>query len=226
MFIFSMEILYEDNHLLAVNKKSGILVHGDQTGDESLLDLAKQYIKEKYHKPGAVFLQPVHRIDRPTSGIVLFARTSKATTRITKLFKAKEINKQYHAIVSKQPQSNKARLTNHLLKNSKNNTVNVVKPNLDKAKESILDYEIKKQIKGNILLRIVPITGRSHQIRVQLAHIGCPIVGDFKYGSKQYTDGRSIGLHASSLSFIHPIKKEQLTINCSFPENDIWRLFQ
>ncbi len=219
-----MEVLYEDNHLLAVYKPSGLLVHGDQTKDESLLDIAKAYIKKKYNKPGAVFLQPVHRIDRPTSGIVLFARTSKATTRITKQFKAREINKVYHAIVSNRPANNFATLIHHLLKNERNNTVTVVQKNTANGKEAILSYQVIKHNQNKSLLMVKPITGRSHQIRVQLSHIECPIIGDFKYGSKVYTDGRSIALHASTLTLIHPTKKEQLIINCSLPKTKFWNL--
>jgi len=219
-------VLFEDNHLLAVNKKSGILVHGDQTGDKSLLETAKAYIKKKYNKPGDVFLQPVHRIDRPTSGLVLFARTSKATTRLTKLFKEKQIQKVYYALVTVKPPFKKDKLTHYLLKNERNNTVKVVSESTQSAKESILEYELVKTVRDNYLLKIRPITGRSHQIRVQLSTIGCPIIGDFKYGSKQYTDGRSIALHAHELSFIHPTKKEQLKINCPLPQNKIWHLIK
>ena len=220
-----MHVLYEDNHLLAVEKQAGELTHDDDTGDKTILDKAKGYIKEKYKKPGKVFLQPVHRLDRPTSGLLLFARTSKATTRMTEAFKRREVEKTYYALVTGYSGSLTGNLSDYLRKNAKRNIVNVVAQNTHNSKFCSLTYHLESQIDGVSLLRIIPQTGRSHQIRVQLGKQGWPIIGDVKYGSTTKTDGRSIGLHANKLSFKHPTKKEQIDIDCPFPDNNLWRKF-
>lgn len=221
-----MNILFEDNHLIAINKPAGMLTHSDITGDKTALELTKSYIKKKYNKPGEVFLQPVHRLDRPTSGLLLFARTSKATVRMTKIFKERDCQKIYYALSDHLPQQFSGNLEHFLEKNHKKNIVNASKKNVDNSKKAVLNYEVISSFNNLNLFKILPKTGRSHQIRVQLAEIGCPIIGDLKYGSKIKTDGRSIGLHAFSLSLIHPVRKNQLMIQCPFPDNEFWKSFQ
>lgn len=220
-----MKILFEDNHLVAIDKKAGILTHSDKTGDKCATEQTKLYIKEKFSKPGAVFLTPVHRLDRPVSGLLLFARTSKATSRMTVAFKARETVKTYLAITNRKPKEPYGQLEHSLLKNSRTNTVSVVKNSTPKAKKAILDYELIQSINGYYLIKVTPLTGRSHQIRVQLSAMGCPIVGDLKYGSKEKTDGRSICLHSHKLSFTHPVKKEPIEITCEIPKTHFWRFF-
>ncbi len=218
-----INVLYEDNHLIAINKTGGMLTHSDRTGDQTALELTKQYIKHKYSKPGAVFLQPVHRIDRPTSGILLFARTSKATNRMTNLFKAKQVKKIYYAISDHYPNYPQDKvLTNWLIKNEKRNTVQTTSSTNKQAKEASLSFSIIQEQNGQYLFKITPYTGRSHQIRVQLSQIGSPILGDFKYGSIVKTDHKSIALHAQFISFIHPVQKELLEISCPLPDKPWW----
>ena len=217
-----MEILYEDNHLLAINKPAGWLVQGDHTGDQTLTDWGKAYLKEKYNKPGAVFLHPVHRIDRPVSGIVLFARTDKALTRLMETFRTREVRKSYCAWVLHTPEPAQATLTHWLSKNeSKNYVTAYPKPHGD-AKESILEYKVKDSQGGITLLHIFPLTGRSHQIRTQLAFIGCPIVGDLKYGALSPLPDASIALHAMRLELMHPVKKEMILIEAATPGISPW----
>ncbi|MCB0662094.1 MAG: RNA pseudouridine synthase [Saprospiraceae bacterium] len=224
----AIKVLFEDNHLLAVAKPAGWLVHGDETGDESLLDWAKEYIKIRYQKPGAVYLGVIHRIDRPVSGVVIFARTSKALERMNELFKKREVEKTYWAITDHRPDPLEGTLTDYLVKD---NTKNMVKA-LDRpsrrnpdAKKSVLNYKLIAEIDKHFLLKVNPITGRSHQIRVQLAKKGWPIIGDVKYGHKTPNHDGSIYLHCRSMSFVHPIKKEKVTITANSPKLEFWNWF-
>lgn len=216
------EILYEDNHLLIVNKKPGELAQGDDTGDVPLIDSLKQYIKIRDQKPGNVFLGLVHRLDRPTSGILLFAKTSKALTRMNDAFQKRNIDKVYRAIVQGTPPKESERLTHYLRKNSKNNKTTVYPKPTDGAKEAILDYRWLGSLDNFNVLEIELFTGRSHQIRAQLSAIGCPIKGDLKYGAKRSNPDDSIALHAHKLSFTHPVTKENITVIAPPPNDAVW----
>ncbi|MBM3452876.1 MAG: RluA family pseudouridine synthase [Bacteroidetes bacterium] len=222
----SLEILYEDNHVIVVNKKASDIVQGDKTGDVTLPDLIKAYLKEKYNKPGNVFCGVVHRLDRPTSGAVIFARTSKALERLNKQFRDKETNKVYWAIVEQKPEKNSDRLVHSLRKNENQNKSYVCDKNTNGAKEAILTYHFLKSSDNYHLLEIELETGRHHQIRVQLSTIGCMIKGDLKYGSKRSNQDGSICLHARKISFIHPTSKEQIEITAPVPDNPLWNFFQ
>ena len=224
--IYSVEVIYEDNHLIAFNKPNGILVQGDKTGDVPLLDYAKDYIKHKYNKPGAVFLNAVHRLDRPVSGTVLFARTSKALTRMNKLIADRKISKYYYALVHDLPQPMKGTLVDYLVKNKKSNRAKIVKPGVQDAKRAELSYEIVATINGINLLKIDLKTGRPHQIRAQLSNLGCPIIGDRKYGANKRKYDYSIMLHAHSLSFIHPVQDKKILIRSKFPSYKEWLQFK
>lgn len=220
-----LEILYEDNHLIAVNKPSGLLVQGDKTGDESLLEKVKAYLKKKYNKPGDVFLGLPHRIDRPVSGVVLMARTSKALSRLNEIFQNREIQKTYWALVDKQPDSENGFLTHFLLKDSKKNIVSAYDHQTKESKKAELHYSIKEKYKNSSLLEVKPVTGRPHQIRVQLSKIGCSIVGDLKYGYPKPNPDASICLHAACLEFIHPIKKIPIKIEAPLPvHSGVWNI--
>jgi 23S rRNA pseudouridine1911/1915/1917 synthase len=224
-----LEILYEDNHLLAVNKPAGALVHGDETGDETLADMVKLYIKEKYGKPGEVYLGTIHRLDRPVSGATIFARTSKALERMNRLFLEREIGKTYLAIVQSRPEQLAGHLESYLWKDSKRNMVFAIKRPSRRhadAKKAELDFELVAEINSNFLLKINPSTGRPHQIRVQLASIGCPIKGDLKYGAKSANNGGFIHLHCVRLTFMHPVKGEMVEINAPFPKEPTWNWFR
>lgn len=218
-------VLYEDNHIIAVNKRNGELVQGDKTGDETLADKVKAYIKEKYNKAGDVFLGIPHRIDRPVSGIVIYARTSKALTRLNKMFQDKEaFSKIYWAIVENLPPEDNARLEDYIRRNPKQNKSYVASTNKKDAKLSSLDYSLKGRTQNYYLLEVRLHTGRHHQIRCQLSSIGCSIRGDLKYGAKRSIEGGGIGLHARELRFIHPVKQEPVHIIAPTPKNDpLWR---
>jgi len=215
-----LEVLYEDNHLIAVNKKSGDIVQGDKTGDTPLSEFVKKYIKEKYNKPGEVFLGTIHRLDRPTSGIVLYARTSKALTRMNKQFREKEVQKTYWAIVENAPPKISGTLKNNLQKNQQKNKSYIIKNK--KGKHAVLKYTLIKKLDNFFLLELKPKTGRHHQIRVQLANIGCVIKGDLKYGAKRSNKDASIHLLAKNLKFIHPVRKEPISITAPTPQDNIW----
>ncbi|MDR2207341.1 MAG: RNA pseudouridine synthase [Flavobacteriaceae bacterium] len=217
------QIVYEDNHLFVINKKAGQLVQSDKTGDESLIDLIKNFIKIRDQKPGNVFIGMVHRIDRPTSGLVIFAKTSKALLRLVKTIKNREIKKTYWAIVPKIeiPQSQK--LVHYLKKNEKTNRSTAFPKPTEGAKEAILSYNIVKTLDNYQLLEVDLETGRHHQIRVQLSKIGIPIKGDLKYGSPRPNPDAGISLHARKLEFVHPVTQEKLEIFAKTPENDtLW----
>lgn len=219
-----IEILFEDNHIIAVNKKSGDIVQGDKTGDKPLSDYLKAYIKEVYNKPSEVFLGTVHRIDRPTSGIVLFAKTSKALARLNQLFQDKEVQKTYWAIVKNKPAKNEDTLVHFLIKNEQKNKATAKLTDFNGAKRAELTYKVIHQFENYFLLEIHPKTGRHHQIRVQLASIGCPIKGDLKYGSPRSNPDASISLHARKINFIHPVKNEPVEIIAPAPNADgLWR---
>ena len=214
-------IIYEDNHLIAVTKKSGEIVQGDKTGDKPLSEEIKSYLKTKYKKPGNVFLGTIHRLDRPTSGIVLFAKTSKSLSRMNELFKNKKVQKTYFAVTEDMPNKEKGVIISLLKKNQKQNKSYITK--LDDGKKSELEYELIEKLQNYFLIRIKPKTGRHHQIRVQLSSIGCKIKGDVKYGAKRSNKDKSICLHSYCISFVHPVKKELINLKCDFPKNDIWK---
>lgn len=218
-----MTVLYEDNHIIAVNKTCNEIVQGDKTGDTPLSETVKAYIKAKYNKPGEVFLGVTHRLDRPTSGVVLFARTSKALSRLNEMFKSHEqIRKTYWAIVQGAPTQPEARLENWLIRNEKQNKSYIAKPGAKDAKQAVLSY--KTLVKGEhySLLEINLETGRHHQIRCQLAAIGCPVKGDLKYGAKRSNPDGGICLHARQIAFVHPVSKQDICIVAPVPEDDIW----
>ena len=219
-----MEVLYEDNHLLAVSKAPGEIVQGDRTGDEPLVEICKAYIKEKYSKPGAVFLGVAHRLDRPVSGVVLFARTSKALTRLNDAFRRRDdLQKVYLALVEGCPERPADTLVHHLLRNRDQNKSYPVREGTKEAKEAVLEYRVMAQpTEGQTLLEIHLHTGRHHQIRAQLAAIGCPIVGDVKYGASLPLPDASIALHARSLTLIHPVRREPITFTAPLPSPPVW----
>lgn len=218
------QIVYEDNHLLIINKKVGQLVQGDKTGDEPLLDSIKNFIKIRDDKPGNVFLGLVHRIDRPTSGLVIYAKTSKALSRLTQMVKNREIKKTYWAVVPKEMIPKSQRLVHYLQKNEKTNKAVVFIKATEGAKEAILTYHVIKTLDNYLLLEIDLETGRHHQIRAQLSKTGVPIKGDLKYGSPRSNPDGGINLHARKLEFIHPVTKEKIEVIAPVPQNDaIWR---
>lgn len=218
----NLQILYEDNHLIAINKRPGDIVQGDKTGDLPLSEVVKVYIKEKYNKPGNVYLGVAHRIDRPTSGIVVFAKTSKALPRLNKLFAEKEAKKTYWAVVKNIPEKQEDTLIHWMKRNTKQNKSYANKKEVPDSKKAILDYRILKKLDNFYLLEVGLKTGRHHQIRSQLTAIGCPIKGDLKYGFDRSNKDGSIHLHARSLSFIHPVKKEMLELLAPPPLDVIW----
>ena len=219
-----MTVLYEDNHIIAVNKTCNEIVQGDKTGDTPLSEIVKAYIKEKYNKPGEVFLGVTHRLDRPTSGVVLFARTSKALTRLNEMFKSHEqIKKTYWAIVQGCPKQPAARLENWLIRNETQNKSYIAKPHANNAKQAILEYKILVRGENYTLLEVNLETGRHHQIRCQLAAIGCPVKGDLKYGAKRSNPDGGICLHARKIEFIHPVSKENICITAPVPNDSLWQ---
>lgn len=220
-----VEIIYEDNHLIAVNKKPSDLSQSDRTGDIALDSEVKKYIADKYKKPGEVFLGVVHRLDRPVGGVMLFARTSKALERLNEIFRTREVRKTYLAIVNERPPADEAVLTHFLKKNELQNKTYVYDNEVKGSKEASLSYKLAGRSDRFFLLEIELHSGRHHQIRAQLAAAGCPIKGDLKYGSKRSNEGGGISLHARSISFIHPVKNEEVKVVAPLPDEKIWQYF-
>ncbi len=218
----TLQILFEDNHFIIVNKQSGDLVQGDKTGDAPLSNLIKIYLKEKYLKPGAVFLGVVHRLDRPTTGVVVFAKTSKALERFNKMLRENKVDKTYWAIVKNKPERAEDTLTGYLKKNPKNNKSTSFTSEIEGSKKAVLHYKLIKSLENYHLLKIDLETGRHHQIRCQLAAIGCPIKGDLKYGFDRSNKDASIHLHAHKIEFIHPVTNELISILAPTPKDSIW----
>ena len=219
----NLQVLYEDNHIIVVNKRVGDIVQGDKTGDKPLSEVVKEYIKDKFGKPGDVFLGVVHRLDRPTTGIVVFARTSKALTRLNELFKNRETQKTYWAVVKNRPAQDAGTLVHYLRRNEKSNTSKAHLKEVPDSKLASLDYKVIRELNSYYALEINLHTGRHHQIRSQLSAIGSPIKGDLKYGFDRSNPDGGIHLHARKLSFIHPVKKEPLEITAPVPDDVIWK---
>ena len=222
----NLQILHEDNHIIAINKRVGDIVQGDKTGDKPLSDVVKEYIKEKYNKPGEVYLGVVHRLDRPTTGIVVFAKTSKALTRLNDLFKNRETQKTYWAIVNNKPELSEGELKHFIVRNEKNNTSKAHVKEVPNSKIASLDYKIIATLNNYFALEINLHTGRHHQIRSQLAAIGSPIKGDLKYGFDRSNPDGGIHLHARKLSFVHPVSKEEISIIAPVPDAVLWKSVQ
>lgn len=219
------EVLYEDNHLFAINKRPSDIVQGDKTGDEPLSDILKRYIKDKYNKPGNVFLGVVHRLDRPASGVVMFARTSKALSRMNELIRNNEITKTYWAVVKNKPPQKEGHLIHYLIKNQSRNTSFAFPEPGKKRKKAEMKYRLLAESDNYYLLEVDLITGRHHQIRVQLSAIGCPIKGDLKYGFDRSNKDASIHLHARKVCFIHPVSNEEIIIEAPPPGDPLWDHF-
>ena len=218
----NLSVIYEDNHLIIINKQSGDIAQGDKTGDAPLSDIVKSYIKKKYDKPGNVFLGVVHRLDRPTTGVIAFAKTSKALERFNKMLRDKEVNKTYWAIVKNLPNKLEDTLTGFLLKNPKNNKSTSYSSEVNGSKKAILHYKVIQSLDNYHLLEVDLETGRHHQIRCQLSAIGCPIKGDLKYGFDRSNKDGSIHLHARKIEFIHPVTKETISLIAPTPNDPIW----
>ena len=221
--IDNLIVLYEDNHIIAVNKRVGDIVQGDKTGDNPLSEIVKSFLKKKYNKPNNVFLGVVHRIDRPTSGVVIFAKTSKSLKRLNNMIKNSEIKKFYWAITKTKPEKRNDTLVHWLKKNPKNNKSTHFKKETENSKKAILHYKIIKELKNYYLLEVLLETGRHHQIRTQLSAIGCPIKGDLKYGYDRSNKDGGICLHAKKISFSHPVSKKKILISAPLFEHDIWK---
>lgn len=219
----NLQVIYEDNHIIIVNKRAGDIVQGDKTGDKPLSDVVKGYLKEKYNKPGNVYLGVVHRLDRPTTGIVLFAKTSKALPRLNKLFAEKKANKTYWALVKNEPPKPSDTLIHWLIKSPKNNKSTAFIKDTEGSKKAILHYKILKKLDNFYLLEILLETGRHHQIRSQLSSIGCPIKGDLKYGFNRSNKDASISLHARQLEFTHPVSKDTISVVAPLPIDPLWK---
>ncbi len=221
-----MTVLYEDNHIIIVNKAPGEIVQGDKTGDKPLSEMVKEYLKEKYNKPGNVFCGVTHRLDRPTSGAVVFAKTSKALSRLNDMFRDGEVDKTYWAIVKNRLPKEEDQLTHYLIKNEKTNKSTAYTNEKPHTKKAVLHYRLIAASQNYYLLEIDLETGRHHQIRVQLAKIGCPIKGDLKYGAARSNPDGSISLHARTISFIHPVSKEKILVTAPVPEDNLWKSFE
>lgn len=220
----NLQVLYEDNHIIVINKRVGDIVQGDKTGDKPLSDVVKEFLKEKYDKKGEVYLGTVHRLDRPTTGIVLFAKTSKALSRLNEMFKNHSLQKIYWALVKNKPEKQEAKLIHYLKRNPKSNTSKAHKNEIPESKKAVLDYKIIGSLDNYHLLEIELHTGRHHQIRSQLSAIGSPIKGDLKYGFDRSNPNGGINLHSRKLSFIHPVSKEKIEITADLPNENLWDL--
>lgn len=221
-----MQVIYEDNHIIIVNKSSSEIVQGDKTGDTPLSETVKAYLKEKYQKPGNVFLGVVHRLDRPVSGLVVFAKTSKALTRLNEMFRNGEVHKTYWAIVQNMPASPQGELVHWMVRNEKQNKSYAYTSERKDAKKAILGYEVIAHSQNYHLIQVALKTGRHHQIRCQLAKMGCPIKGDLKYGAPRSNPDGSICLHSRSVQFIHPVSKETIYVEAPLPDSNLWRAFE
>jgi len=218
----NLNILFEDNHFIIINKQSGDIIQGDKTGDTPLSEIVKEYIKKKYNKPGAVFLGVVHRLDRPTTGVVVFARTSKSLERFNKMLRDKKVDKTYWAVVKNKPNNEEDTLVGYLKKNPKNNKSTSYSTEIEGSKKSILHYKLLKSLDNYHLLEVDLETGRHHQIRCQLAAIGSPIKGDLKYGFDRSNKDASIHLHARKIEFMHPVTNKKIALIASTPDDVIW----
>ena len=218
-----MTVVYEDNHIIIVNKTASEIVQGDKTGDVPLSETVKQYLKEKYHKPGNVFIGVTHRLDRPVSGLVVFAKTSKALSRLNEMFKNSEVKKTYWAIVKQTPAETEGELVNYLVRNEKQNKSYAYDTEKPGSKKAILHYRLIARSDNYSLLEVDLKTGRHHQIRCQLAKIGCPIKGDLKYGFPRSNPDGSICLHARRVRFVHPVSKELIDVVAPVPSDNLWR---
>ena len=220
-----MTVLYEDNHIIIVNKAAGEIVQGDKTGDKPLSDIVKEYLKVKYNKPGNVFCGVTHRLDRPTSGLVVFAKTSKALSRLNDMFREGSVEKIYWAIVGNRPPEEEDTLTHYLIKNEKQNKSTAYDRETPRAKKAVMHYRLVGASLKYYLVEVDLETGRHHQIRVQLAKIECPIKGDLKYGARRSNPDGSISLHARSVSFVHPVSKEPIHVVAPVPNDPLWKAF-
>ena len=218
-----MNVVYEDNHIIIVNKRSGEIVQGDKTGDKPLSDIVKEYIKEKYNKPGNVFLGVVHRLDRPVSGLVVFAKTSKALSRLNDMFRTGDVHKTYWAITKRRDIAPEGTLTDWLTRNERQNKSYAHDREVASAKKAILKYKVRSVSDNYMLLEVTLLTGRHHQIRCQLAHMGCPIKGDLKYGAPRSNPDGSISLHSRRVEFVHPVSKEQICVEAEVPADRLWQ---
>ncbi len=221
-----MTVVYEDNHIIVVNKTASEIVQADKTGDTPLSETVKQYLKEKYQKPGNVFLGVTHRLDRPVSGLVIFAKTSKALTRLNEMFRAGEVKKTYWAVVKNAPKESEGELVHFLVRNEKQNKSYAYDKEVPNSKKAVLDYRLIGRSENYYLLEVDLKTGRHHQIRCQLAKMGCPIKGDLKYGSPRSNPDGSICLHARRVRFVHPVSKELIELKVPLPEGNLWKGFE
>ena len=221
-----MTVVYEDNHIIVVNKTASEIVQADKTGDTPLSETVKQYLKEKYQKPGNVFLGVTHRLDRPVSGLVIFAKTSKALTRLNEMFRAGEVKKTYWAVVKNAPKGSEGELVHFLVRNEKQNKSYAYDKEVPNSKKAVLDYRLIGRSDNYYLLEVDLKTGRHHQIRCQLAKMGCPIKGDLKYGSPRSNPDGSICLHARRVRFVHPVSKELIELKAPLPEGNLWKGFE
>ena len=221
----TMEVVYEDNHVIIVNKQSGEIVQGDKTGDRPLSDIVKDYIKEKYQKPGEVFLGVVHRLDRPVSGLVVFARTSKALTRLNKMFAEGQVHKTYWALVQGCPEKEEDMLTHWLTRNEQQNKSYAYQREVPRSKKAQLEYRVLSRGDNYSLVEVKLMTGRHHQIRCQLSAIGCPIKGDLKYGAKRSNADGSISLQSHRVEFVHPVSKQLICVEAPLPSDPLWKKF-
>ena len=221
-----MTVVYEDNHIIVVNKTASEIVQADKTGDTPLSETVKQYLKEKYQKPGNVFIGVTHRLDRPVSGLVVFAKTSKALTRLNEMFRTSEVKKTYWAVVKNAPKETEGELVHFLVRNEKQNKSYAYDKEVPKSKKAVLDYRLIGRSENYYLLEVDLKTGRHHQIRCQLAKMGCPIKGDLKYGSPRSNPDGSICLHARRVRFTHPVSKELIELEAPLPEGNLWKGFE
>ena len=221
-----MTVVYEDNHIIVVNKTASEIVQADKTGDTPLSETVKQYLKEKYQKPGNVFLGVTHRLDRPVSGLVIFAKTSQALTRLNEMFRAGEVKKTYWAVVKNAPKESEGELVHFLVRNEKQNKSYAYDKEVPNSKKAVLDYRLIGRSENYYLLEVDLKTGRHHQIRCQLAKMGCPIKGDLKYGSPRSNPDGSICLHARRVRFVHPVSKELIELKAPLPEGNLWKGFE